>query len=440
MNTPNEQKTYPIFTEEMKKDYTILVPTMLPVHIKLLTKIMKSYGYNAVMLEPSLDRKIPDTGIKYVHNDICYPALLVIGQFLVALESGEYDPNKVALLITQTGGGCRASNYIHLLRKALEKAGYGHVPVISFNVSGLEKDSGFQITFPILHRMMYAVLYGDLLMCLKNQCLPYENNKGDTEALVEYWTNRLAEDMETKRVSYRRIKSIYTEIVKSFAAIPMTKTEKVKVGIVGEIFVKYSPLGNNNLEHFLLGENAECMVPGLTDFCLYTIYDSIMDYKLYRRNKKSVWIYRIVYRMFINKQLDLIKAITENSDFAPMSSFKHAPDLTENLIGNGMKMGEGWLLTAEMVELYKMGVKNIVCTQPFGCLPNHIAGKGMMKPLKEAYPDINIVAVDYDPGATQINQENRIKLMLENARDSLRLEKEGSPSDAKASQRELTPV
>ena len=350
MTTQTTNNAYPVFTEEMKKDYTILVPTMLPVHINLLCKIMRSYGYNAVMLEPSLDRKIPDTGIKYVHNDICYPALLVIGQFLVALESGEYDPHKVALLITQTGGGCRASNYIHLLRKALDKAGYGYVPVISFNVSGLEKDSGFRITLPILHRMMYAVTYGDLLMCLKNQCLPYENNKGDTDALVEKWTDKLASEMEHGRVSYRKVKANYAAIVKEFAAIPMTKTDKVKVGIVGEIFVKYSPLGNNNLEYFLLSENAECVVPGLTDFCLYTIYDNIMDYKLYRRNKVSVWVYRFIYKILINKQQDLIKAIKENSDFTPMSSFKHAPELTENLIGNGMKMGEGWLLTAEMLE------------------------------------------------------------------------------------------
>jgi predicted nucleotide-binding protein (sugar kinase/HSP70/actin superfamily) len=344
----------------------------------------------------------------------------------VALESGEYDPNKVALLITQTGGGCRASNYIHLLRKALEKAGYGHVPVVSFNVSGLEKDSGFQLTPKLLHRMLYAVLYGDLLMCLKNQCIPYENNVGDTEALVASWTEKLANQMENEGISYRKVKKNYKQIVKDFAAIPMTKTEKVKVGIVGEIFVKYSPLGNNNLEHFLRTENAECVVPGLTDFCLYTIYNNIMDYKLYRRNQRSVMVYYFVYKLFVKKQKDLIKAISENSNFTPMASFSHTPSLTENIIGNGMKMGEGWLLTAEMVELYEMGVKNIVCTQPFGCLPNHIAGKGMMKPLKEAYPDINIVAVDYDPGATRINQENRIKLMLENARDNLHSEKENA--------------
>ncbi len=419
-----QTKKYPVFTEDMKKDYTILVPTMLPIHIELICQVIRSYGYNAVMLEPSLDRKIPDTGIKYVHNDICYPALLVIGQFLVALESGQYDPHKVALFITQTGGGCRASNYIHLLRKALEKAGYGYVPVMSFNVSGLEKESSFPLTPAILHRMLYAVLYGDLLMCLKNQCLPYENNEGETDALVAKWTKQLATEMGSGRISYRKIKKNYAAIVSDFAAIPMTKTEKVKVGIVGEIFVKYSPLGNNNLEYFLRKENAECVVPGLTDFCLYTVYNNIMDYKLYRRNRLSLPVYRFVYRLFINKQKDLIKAIKENSIFVPMASFEHTPHLTENIIGNGMKMGEGWLLTAEMAELYEMGVKNIVCTQPFGCLPNHIAGKGMMKPLKEVYPDINIVAVDYDPGATQINQENRIKLMLENARDILKSEKE----------------
>ncbi len=404
-----------IFTEEMKKDYTILIPTMLPRHFKIMAGILRSFGYKAELLE-NMGEDIIKNGLKYVHNDTCYPAQLVIGQMIDALESGKYDKHKVALMITQTGGGCRASNYIHLLRKAIVKAGYGYVPVISLNVSGFEKESAFKFTFPMIHRILYAVCYGDLLMNLVNQTKPYEVYKGDSESLADKWTSRLTKETTEGRVSRNKAKKNYALMIEDFAKIERTNEKKVKVGIVGEIFVKFSPLGNNNLEEFLVSEGAEVVMPGLLDFILYTLYNSVEDYKLYRRNKKSVLIYKLVYDMFMSYQMDLIKALKKNGLFTPPMSFAKVPCLVDGIISRGVKMGEGWLLTAEMVELIHEGAENIVCTQPFGCLPNHIVGKGMMKPIKEKYPNANIVAIDYDSGATKINQENRIKLMLSNSK------------------------
>ena len=398
----------------MKKDYTILIPTMLPRHFKIMIGIMKSYGYNAVLLE-NMGPDVITQGLKYVHNDTCYPAQLVIGQMLDALESDKYDKHKVALMITQTGGGCRASNYIHLLRKALEKAGYGYIPVISLNFSGLEKDSAFKLTVPLVHRLLYAICYGDLMMNLINQTKPYEVNAGDAEALADAWTERLTGEMAEGKVSRKLAKQNYEKIIEDFAKIPKRGAPKPKVGIVGEIFVKFSPLGNNNLEDFLVSEGAEVVVPGLLDFCLYVVYNGVLDRKLYGRNRKSAPIYAFLIKFLQGYQMDLIKAIEKEGSFNAPMPFEKVPPLTEGIIGMGVKMGEGWLLTAEMIELIHEGAKNIVCTQPFGCLPNHIVGKGMMKPIKERYPDANIVAIDYDSGATKINQENRIKLMLSTA-------------------------
>ena len=420
MDNQNERcDGYRVFTEEMKKDYTILVPTMLPRHFKIMVGIMRAYGYNAVVLD-NMGQSVINEGLKYVHNDTCYPAQLVIGQMIDALESGRFDKNKVALMITQTGGGCRASNYIHLLRKALVKAGYGHVPVISLNFSGLEKGSAFKITFPMLHRLAYAICYGDLLMDLVNQTKPFEINKGEAEALADMWTERLTKEMFEKRLSNGVAKKNYKLIIEDFAKIPKKIVPKPRVGIVGEIFVKYSPLGNNNLEDFLVSEGAEVVVPGLLDFCLFVIYNSIIDRKLYGFNKKSVLIYKILLKLFCSMQKDIINAMKKEGSFLAPSPFIDVPPLAQEVIGLGVKMGEGWLLTAEMIELIHVGAENIVCTQPFGCLPNHIAGKGMMKPIKEKYPEANIVAIDYDSGATKINQENRIKLMLSTAKPFVR--------------------
>ena len=409
------EKGYAVFTKEMKATHTILVPNMLPMHFKLIGKVMEREGYRMELLETSGPR-IAETGLKYVHNDTCYPAILVIGQFIDALQSGKYDVNKVALILFQTGGGCRASNYIHLLRKALEKAGLAQVPVISLSLAGLEKHPGFRLTLPLLMKMMYAVLYGDLLMTLVNQCKPYERRRGSAQALADSWTERLAQEMTSRGASYRRVKANYGEILEDFAALPAARTERVKVGGVGEIFVKYSPLGNNHLEQFLVDEGAEVVVPGLLDFCLYCVYNNLLDYRLYGMQRHVQFLYKIACKFLLDKERDMIAAIEAQGRFTPPTLFTRTVELVQGTISMGVKMGEGWLLTAEMLELADKGVNNIVCTQPFGCLPNHICGKGMMKPVKEKNPQINIVAIDYDAGATRVNQENRLKLMLANAR------------------------
>ena len=406
---------YARFEEHMKADYTVLLPTMLPIHFTMFASIFRSFGYNAVLLK-NTGSAVIEKGLKYVHNDTCYPAQLVIGQFLDAIESGRYDTNKLALVITQTGGGCRASNYIYLLRRALKRAGYGHVPVVSINFSGLEKGSAFKLTVPMLRRLVAAVLYGDLLMHLSNQCRPYEANEGDTERMAKKWTDYLANELYHGRIfKDKDMQPVYRRIVSDFATIPLTPRPAVRVGIVGEIFVKFSPLGNNELEKFLIHEGAEPVVPDFIGFCLYCIYNSVIDHELYKTGYLKAKGAGVLYRYLLKRQKRMIEAVAEQGSFTPPHAFDETVRGLRGLIGSGMKMGEGWLLVAEMIELIESGVKNIVCTQPFGCLPNHIAGKGMMKPLKEKYPDVNIVAIDYDAGATRVNQENRIKLMLANA-------------------------
>ncbi len=396
----------------MKKDYTILVPTMLPMHFQMLISIINSYGYKAELLTKTGD-VIKEYGLKYVHNDTCYPAQVVIGQLLEAIESGKYDKHKLALLITQTGGGCRASNYIALLRKALEKAGYDYIPVISLNFNGLD-DSSLKLTIPMVRRMFYAIMFGDLLMTLKNQCLPYENVPM-AQKLCNDYISTISALLTEDKLNTKKLKSMYTQIIDDFKQIPLNNEEKTKVGIVGEIFVKFSPLGNNELEKLLFEQNAEVVMGGLLDFCLYCVYNYIADAKLYGIGKLKASIVKVLYKYLLKRQMRLIKLIKTHSKFDAPTPFEHTRSLIKGYIGIGMKMGEGWLLTAEMLELIEKGVKNIVCTQPFGCLPNHIVGKGMIKAIKENYPDVNIVAIDYDASASRVNQENRIKLMLSSA-------------------------
>lgn len=424
-------KNYVEFTSQMKRDYTILIPNMLPMHFKMITRIMNNYGYKTDILFSS-GHEVTEAGLRYCHNDTCYPAILVIGQFIHAIQSGKYDPHKVALMMFQTGGGCRASNYISLIRKALKKAGFDYVPVISFSLAGIEKHSGFKLTIPMMHKMLYAIMYGDLLMSLVNQCRPYEINKGETEALADKWTVDLTDEMANAHllISYKKVKKTYIKILDDFAKIPLNReTQKPRVGIVGEIYVKFSSLGNNDLERFLVDEGAEPVLPGLLDFCLYCVYNNLMDKELYGRGKLKYPAVKFAYCFLGKKQKDLIEIINKHGVFRPMTPIEHTVSLAYDYIGLGAKMGEGWLLTAEMLELSDSGTKNIICTQPFGCLPNHICGKGMMKPLKEKNSDINIVAIDYDAGATQVNQLNRIKLMLANAR--LALEDENKPENEK---------
>ncbi len=401
-----------IFTKEMKDTHTILVPNMLPIHFKLLIGIFESYGYHCVLLE-SESRTVVDEGLKNVHNDTCYPALLVIGQFMEALKSGKYDPNKTALMITQTGGGCRASNYIHLLRKCVAET-YPQVPVISLNFSGLEKESGFQMTAPITLKCMYGVLYGDLLMTIYNQCRAYELIRGSAEKCLQKWQKKL--DKLFKANKYTNTKKIYREILEDFAKIERSSVPKIKVGIVGEIYVKYSPLANNHLEDFLISEGCEPVVPLLLEFIMYWAVNKINDAQLYDAKTKATPVFKGAYKLLCRMQREMIHAIEKHGVFDAPHDFEHMRQSSQRYIGQGVSMGEGWLIPAEMGALAESGTENIICAQPFGCLPNHIVAKGMSRAVKEAYPNANIIAIDYDPGATRVNQENRIKLMLANAK------------------------
>lgn len=405
------------FTKDMM-DYTILVPNMLEIHFSLLMNIFSQYGYKTELLKND-GRTVIDEGLKYVHNDTCYPALLVIGQLIDALNTGKYDPNKTALMITQSGGGCRASNYIHLLRKALKKAGYPQVPVISLNLSGLEKNSGFKIRISMALKMLSAVIYGDLIMLLKNQIEPYEKNKGDAARLTKKWTDDISAMMQKgKAISSSEMKKILPQITESFSKIPVERVQKTKVGVVGEIYVKYSPLANNHLEEFLFGQECEVMVPGLLGFLMFKVDNRLEDIKLYGGNPFKKIAMRIAMWYLAKIEKILNGAASAYGDFNVPTSYAHIKEICTKIIGPGCKMGEGWLLTAEMMELIESGYGNIVCAQPFGCLPNHIVGKGMIRKLKEMYPQSNIVPIDYDPGATKVNQENRIRLMLAVAREN----------------------
>ena len=404
------------FTEEMKKDYTILVPNMLPIQFGLILKIMKNYGYHMELLTTD-GPAIVEAGLKNVHNDTCYPALLSIGQLIHAIESGKYDTHKIALIMSQTGGGCRASNYIHLLRKALQKNGYGYIPVISLNFSGLEDNPGFQLTPQMMIQIAYGLLIGDLIMMLYNQCRPYEKIQGAAQKAVDICSRTVSERFTGNRlIRYGEVKRLYQFVLDVFSKVPLdTAVKKKKVGIGGEIYVKFSPLGNNHLEDFLVSEGCEAVLPGLLDFCLYCIYNGIIDHELYGRSAKTAMLDKFIYKFVLDKQKDMIALIKKHGRFRAPQYFNDVRKLSQEIIGQGVKMGEGWLLPAEMVELITEGVHNIVCTQPFGCLPNHIAGKGMVRKIREKYPEANIVSVDYDPGASKINQENRIKLMLSTA-------------------------
>lgn len=400
------------FTREMKKDYTIITPNMAPIHFELIKDVLVSFGYKIDLLTTT-GREIVDEGLKYVHNDTCYPALLSIGQMMHALHSGKYDLHKVALVMTQTGGGCRASNYIHLLRKALKKDGLDYIPVISLNLSGLESNSGFKITLPLLRRAIAALTYGDLLMLLKNQTKPYELTFGESDRLVSEWTKKLTKLFEENRAfTQREVRAYFDEITESFARIPVERRPKTKVGIVGEIYVKYSALANNGLEDFLFHEGCEVMVPGIVDFMIFKVDNRLEDIELYGGSSAKKQLCTMLKWYFTKFERDLIESVKKFPQFTAPAPYSHLKELAGQVIGYGCKMGEGWLLTAEMMELIESGYENVVCTQPFGCLPNHIVGKGMIRKVKKVCPQANIVPIDYDPSATAVNQENRIKLML----------------------------
>ncbi len=408
-----------IFTKEMKKTYTLLFPMMAPIHFKMLGKVFNHYGYKAELLETT-GPEIAQTGLKYIQNDMCYPAILSCGQMIAAVQSGKYDIHHVALLITQTGGGCRASNYIKLLRKGMDRAGLGFVPTISVNVSGLEPNPGMKITLGIIRRSLAAVIYGDMLMCLSNQVRPYEINKGETDKLVSKWQDELCNQMlYGNGYKFKKIKENLDNIVKDFAKIEKDDTPRVKVGVVGEIYVKYAALGNNNLEKFLADQGCEVNLPGMMNFILFKIDNRIIDIDLYGGHKMKRMVCKMLFDYATKIQNMFNESIAKNSSFYVPATYAHVKELDKGVNGYGNRMGEGWLLTGEMLELAESGYSNIVCTQPFGCLPNHISGKGMIRKIRELYPLSNIVAVDYDPGAPKVNQENRIKLMLSIGKENL---------------------
>ena len=415
-NTADFTDGYPVFTREMKKDYTILVPDMLPWHFDLLVHVMRQEGYKVEVLHND-SRAVIDEGLKHVHNDACFPALCVIGQYVNALKTGEYDLDKTAVLITQSGGGCRASNYLPLIRKAL-KAEFPNLPVISLNFAGLEKGNGLELNLKFLLKLAYSIYYGDLIMSFYNQTKPYEAHEGASAMARVKCLAGMKRALDDG--SYKKLKRNVNYLLETFSAVEVRKEEKIKVGIVGEIYVKYSPLGNSHLEEFLLSENCEPVVPALMDFILYCVVNNVNDAKFYGLNKKSALIFRIVYRWLYKKQRKIIRLTEKHGRFEPLHDFEHLRRCADKVINQGVKMGEGWLIPAEMAALAETGTENIVCAQPFGCLPNHIAGKGAIRALRALYENENIVPVDYDPSATRVNQENRIKLMIATARENMK--------------------
>lgn len=405
---------YPKWDKSMKSTHKILVPDMLPWHFLIIEKVLRLEGYDLEVLTNE-SRAVIDEGLKHVHNDTCYPCLCVVGQFIDALKSGKYDLNRTAVMMTQTGGGCRASNYMPLIRKAI-KSEFPTVPVVSINFSGLEKDSTFEIGVPLFIKLAFSVFFGDTVMWCYNQTKPYEAESCAADRARDEAVDFIVSKF--KDGGFKHYKKINKRIIEIFSAVKRTGERKIKVGIVGEIYVKYSSLGNNNLEKFLLYEGCEPVVPALMDFILYCIINVVNDYKFYGHNRKTAFLYKIVYKILHGMQKKLIKIFKKSGVFEPVHDFEHLRACADKVINQGVKMGEGWLIPAEMAALAETGVKNIVCTQPFGCLPNHIAGKGVIRTLKNLYNNENIVAVDYDPSATKVNQENRIKLMLATAREN----------------------
>ena len=406
---------FPKWNQSMKKTHKILVPDMLPWHFLIMEQLFRLEGYDVEILKND-GRNVIDEGLKHVHNDTCYPCLCVVGQYIDALKSGKYDLDKTSVLITQTGGGCSASKYLPLVRKAIQSE-FPQVPVLSLNFSGMEKDSSFPMTASLFLKLAYAIIYADTLMWCYNQTKPYEADVGTSDKLRDELVNFIVDKF--KKGGYRKYKKINKLIIESFAKVKKIGEKKIKVGIVGEIYVKYSYIGNNNLEKFLLSENCEPIVPTLMDFILYIVINNINDARLYGHNRFGALIYRFVYRILHGMQLNVRKLFIKEGSFDPIHDMEHLRHFADQVINQGVKMGEGWLIPAEMAALAESGVPNIVCAQPFGCLPNHIAGKGAVRALKNLYPDINVVAVDYDPSATRVNQENRIKLMLATAREML---------------------
>ena len=408
-----------LFTKQMKKDnYTILCPQMSPIHFDLLAPAISAFGYNVVLLDND-DRRAVDMGLKYVNNDACFPSLCTIGQVMDALLSGKYDLNRTAIFMSQTGGGCRASNYIGFIRRALEKAGMGHIPVISVNVGNMEQNPGFKVTIPMAIKAIQATVYGDVMMRCLYATRPYEKVPGSAEQLHKKWRAICTKAVSKRNPAMNEYRRIVRAIVKDFDELPRRPVKKPRVGVVGEILVKFSPLANNHIVDLLEREGAEAVMPDLLDFMYYSFYNLNFKAEHLGFSKKGAFLCNVGIKLMDWFRADAKAALRKSKHFTEPGDIRHMAETSSKFVSLGNMTGEGWFLTGEMLELIESGVKNIVCTQPFGCLPNHVVGKGVIKQLRASYPDANIIAVDYDPGASEVNQLNRIKLMLAMAQKNL---------------------
>lgn len=410
---PKYQPSKVPFTKEMKEaNYTILCPQMSPIHFQFVETAMQESGYNLVVL-PSVDKGAIDAGLKYVNNDACYPSILVTGQIMEALLSGKYDLEKTAVIISQTGGGCRATNYIAFIRKALQDAKMPQIPVISANLQGLENNPGFKLTLPLVKKVIIGAMYGDLFMRVLYRVRPYEAKKGSANELYESWVKRCHENVKNGSITTFR-KNVY-QIVKEFDELPLLDIKKPRVGLVGEILVKFHPTANNEIVDIIEREGGEAVMPDLIDFFQYCFYSTDFENKHFHASKNSVRLCNLAIKFVDLLRRDMFKALKKSTRFDPPAKIEHLANKASEIVSIGNQTGEGWFLTGEMIELIESGAPNIVCMQPFGCLPNHVTGKGAIKALRKAYPESNIVAIDYDPGASEVNQLNRIKLMLSTA-------------------------
>ena len=419
-NSGNYEVNKPPFTKEMKKDYTILIPQMIPVHFELLETAVRSCGYNVELLRECTPHTV-ETGLKYVNNDACYPSILTTGQFIEALQSGKYDVNKTAIIMSQTGGGCRATNYIGFIRKALKDAGFGQVPVISFNLVGMEKNPGFKLTPKLLEKLIRSVIIGDLLQKLLHKNRAYEINKGETDRLYQEWLDKSKKIVE--KSSNKDFKKAIFDMVDSFEKIELDiSKEKPKVGIVGEVLIKYHPFGNNYVADLLEKEGAEVILPDFMGFVKFMATHKITFNQLLNINKTSAKISKIAIKLIDIMEKNTVEALSKSKkNYLMPCDIWHLEDKVKNILSIGNQTGEGWFLTAEMIEYIENDIPNIICVQPFACLPNHVVGKGVIKTIREQYPMANITPVDYDPGASETNQTNRIKLLMTVAKDNLKL-------------------
>ncbi len=433
---PTEYKRAEFTKKMFDEGYTIIAPQMSPIHFDILEPVFKKHGYNISILDND-NRAAIDVGLKYVNNDACFPSITVVGQIMSAVLSGEYDTDKLAIMMSQTGGCCRASNYVAFIRRALTKAGLGHIPVISLNANGMEKNEGFKITLPLLTDAIKSVVYGDILMRCLYRTRPYEKEVGSADAMHAKWRD-ICIDVLTGKRKYK-YKKLCRDIIADFDKLPLTDVKKPRVGVVGEILVKYMPLANNHLVDLIEREGAEAVVPDLIDFLQYSFYNSAYRAEFLGGKRRTAFLSKMGIKFMEWVRKPATKALKASERFSAPMPIEHIAESTKPFLSIGNQYGEGWFLTGEMIELLTSGVPNIVCIQPFACLPNHVVGKGVIKKLKKSYPEANIAAVDYDPGASEVNQLNRIKLMLSAAKKALD-KKDEEEKAASSEEKELATV